>query len=62
MSTVLSSLGGALSLYLGVAIILLFELIEMGARIVMNACRGTGKAAKKRQEKKKEVKWFDEAK
>lgn len=32
----MSALGGALSLYLGVAIILIFELFEMAAKIFMN--------------------------
>ncbi len=35
----MSSVGGALSLYLGVAIILLFELIELGTELVINAWR-----------------------
>ncbi len=38
----MSSLGGALSLYLGVAIILLFELIELGVQITLNIWRVGG--------------------
>jgi len=35
ISTLLSSLGGALSLYLGMAVVLLFELIELFADIML---------------------------
>ncbi len=41
-------MGGGLSLYLGVAIILLFELVELGYDLVVNLWRNKGMETKGR--------------
>ena len=49
-NALLSSLGGALSLYLGMAVVLLFEVLELLLDLVLNAWRhlnGGEKAGKK---------------
>ena len=42
-SSLVSALGGAFSLYLGIAIILLFELIELSVQIILKAWRTSTK-------------------
>ena len=42
-SSLVSALGGAFSLYLGIAIILLFELLELAVQIIVKSWRTSSK-------------------